>query len=559
MKNMNSIVLLFCVFLLCTSCTRKDEFNGSVSGDIQSVYAKLVPAEEIATSANGKAVGKYYANINVLDLYISWRKVIKSDSQADPILGFVFYNSTGEQIGKIKNEQNVANGSYSIKFSSKNGLTDVVKEQLLMGKLKLAVSTQAYPDGIIDGQLAIGVEEPEEDIQSKYDIKHPCLFYTQNDFDFVAGKIQNQEQPWTRALELLKEHDLCKLSYNVQTTEYIVRDGRTNPPVAVNYSVFDKATRVAWMMALRWKFTGEEAYGKKAIEIMDAWARDSKGPYTENGSYINPDMNLIALEIPDILQAAEIMRESDLWSKEKAEIFGNWLVNNFANHCIAFFSRPTNKGSMSNWDMAQVQALLAMGIYTNNDDLIDIAINYFKEGAGNGSIIHALPRDLYHKDPDSNETLAQYAEAGRDQGHGSLSVRVMADICQLAKNIGVDLYGYQENGILAMTEYCCKLNLTKKYPFDRPSSAEEHSDNDFKYPIASIPYRPYKIWEGTQFEINFETISLKDRGSFCPVNVQVYYHYTPKGFSAKYAKEYMDFYPIDVDDYYLRNNLMYRR
>lgn len=559
MKKMNSILLLLCTFLLCGSCTQKDEFTGSVSGDIKYFYSKLTPVESAGTSATGTAKGTYYANINVLDFQISWKKLYNNDMSADPITAFYFRDANNHSAGSFGSEQQTASGSYSIKLRSNNGLNNQVKDLLLAGGLNIYVCTQQYPEGILCGQLAVVDEIPEEVIESKYNIVHPCQYYTAEDFDFVAGKIRSKENPWNEAFDKMRASVLCDLNYTPNPTEYIVRDGRSNAPFPNNYATFDKDSRMAWTMALVYQLSGNADYGRKAIEIMDAWVKNCKGPYEENGSYINPDFNLIALEIPDFMQAAEIMRESDLWPEADAEAFGDWMVNHFADHCVAFFSRPTNKGSVSNWDMAQVIALLSMGIYTNDDELIDIAVDYFKEGAGNGSIIHALPRELYHQDPDSDEILAQYQEVGRDQGHGSLSVRLMTDICQLAKNIGIDLYAYQENGILAMVEYCCKLNLTKKYPFNRPSGEKDHNDSDFVYPIASIPYTAYTWWEGTQFELSYPKISLADRGSFCGACIQTYYHYTSLGFSAKYAKQYMDFYPMDIDDYYLRNNLMYRR
>ena len=95
---------------------------------------------------------------------------------------------------------------------------------------------------------------------------------------------------------------------------------------------------------------------------------------------------------------------------------------------------------------------------------------YFKYGVGNGSIDNAVP--FLHQDPDGHGVLGQGQESGRDQGHATLCIALMGAFCQMAYNIGEDLFAYQDNKVLAMAEYTAKYNLWKDFD-DRSSTSNE--------------------------------------------------------------------------------------
>ena len=45
----------------------------------------------------------------------------------------------------------------------------------------------------------------------------------------------------------------------------------------------------------------------------------------------------------------------------------------------------------ANWDLCNMASIMAIGILTDNAAKYDQAVTYFKSGAGNGSIAHAVP------------------------------------------------------------------------------------------------------------------------------------------------------------------------
>ena len=105
-----------------------------------------------------------------------------------------------------------------------------------------------------------------------------------------------------------------------------------------------------------------------------------------------------------------------------------------------------------------MRAILAIGVYCDDRAKFDEAIAYFHEGSGMGSIRHAVPF-LY---PDG---LGQWQESGRDQAHVMGGQGLLAEMCQIAWNQGVDLFGSDNNRLLAGAEYTAQYNLWKGVPY----------------------------------------------------------------------------------------------
>ena len=111
----------------------------------------------------------------------------------------------------------------------------------------------------------------------------------------------------------------------------------------------------------------------------------------------------------------------------------------------------------ANWDLANVAAMMSIGVLADRRDIYSEAIEYFKHGAGNGSIEHTVWM-LY---PNG---LGQVQESGRDQGHTMLDISLLGVICQTAWNQGDDLFGYEDNRVLRGAEYAAQYNLGEDVP-----------------------------------------------------------------------------------------------
>ena len=151
----------------------------------------------------------------------------------------------------------------------------------------------------------------------------------------------------------------------------------------------------------------------------------------------------------------------------------------------------------ANWDLCNMAATVAIGIFTDRRDIYDIGIEYFKHGAGNGSIYNAIP--FLHPGG-----LAQWEESGRDQAHTQMGIGLMASINEMAWNQGDDLYGWANNRFMRAAEYVAKYN--------------NGDDN--------VPFATYERGTGTNGAVQTETVISSDsRNELRPVWEMIYNHY----------------------------------
>jgi hypothetical protein len=83
------------------------------------------------------------------------------------------------------------------------------------------------------------------------------------------------------------------------------------------------------------------------------------------------------------------------------------------------------------------------------------SIDYFLNGEGNGSILHAV----YDAD------TGQLQESGRDQAHAQLGIGLLAALCEIANSQGDDLYAAADNRLLKGFEYTAQYLLGMDVPF----------------------------------------------------------------------------------------------
>src|SRR5262249_15405838 len=136
--------------------------------------------------------------------------------------------------------------------------------------------------------------------------------------------------------------------------------------------------------------------------------------------------------------AADIMRSYSGWAASDVTNFQNWLLSIYypmqhdflTNHNGAYITNY-----WANWDMANIEGMMGVGIFCDRPDLYNEAVNYLYTGGGNG----ALDKMFYYRHPGN---LGQWQESGRDQGHTLLGMALFGHIAQMAWNNGTDLFSY---------------------------------------------------------------------------------------------------------------------
>ena len=331
---------------------------------------------------------------------------------------------------------------------------------------------------------------------------HPSLLHTSSDLSAVQSKLTANDPLATAAYARLEAQSGGSAAGAV---EYLKRMDQSNwEGTYPDYSNFTRAAtdaKLAYELALRYQLKGSTAAANAAVNILNNWATVNKGMLRLKGYSNNiPDPNeyLICIQAYQFANAAELLRDYSGWNSSDFAQFQNWIRQTFADVAILFLENHHNNENALhywlNWDLAALNAMLSVGVLCDDQALVDYALAYPTTGAGTGNVNNAAV--AIHDDPNSNETLAQCQESGRDQGHSTLDITLLGVLCQTAQNIGTDLFTPYK--ALEMAEYVGKYNLMD-------------ADNNFVYTSTDVPFTTYN-----NGEVNHTAISADARGTVRP-------------------------------------------
>jgi autotransporter-associated beta strand protein len=328
---------------------------------------------------------------------------------------------------------------------------------------------------------------------------HPGLLHTQTDLDRMKAKVAADAQPWKSSWDILvaNSHASLTRAYTSPVPAIVYRgfDG-THPE---NYASLFRDAASAYTTALRWQISGDPAYAEKSIAIMNAWSASLTAISGTSDKFL-----LAGIQGYQLANAAEIMRLYNGWTPADVDRFKNMMLTVFysMNHdFLVNHNGACASHYWANWDLCNMASMLSIGVLCDRRDIYNEAVDYFKNGAGMGAIKNMVPY-LY-------DTLGQWQESGRDQGHSMLGVALAGSFCEMAWNQGDDLYGYDNNRLLKGFEYTAKYNLGYE-----------------------VPYTTYRNCDGVVQTV----VSPDARGNVRPVCELVYNHYVNrKGLAAPYT------------------------
>ncbi|NGN67016.1 cell wall anchor protein [Streptomyces sp. A7024] len=314
---------------------------------------------------------------------------------------------------------------------------------------------------------------------------HPGMLHSAGDLNRATVRVAAGDDPWAAGYQRLAANPHAQSTWAPRPLETVNRGGDGQ-----NYVQLYRDIHAAYQNALRWKITGEAAHGNCARDILNAWSGTLK---TVTG---NADRFLAAgIYGWQFANAAELMRGHDgfelaRFQKMMADVFyplNNQFLTEHNGACITNY--------WANWDLCTMASVMAIGILNDDAAKYDQAVDYFKNGEGNGSIGNAVPH--LHGD------LGQWQESGRDQGHTMMGMGQMGAICEMAWSQGDDLYGYDDSRFLKAAQYVAKYNLGEDVPFTKYTWGTG----------TNCAYREHTV------------ISDVARGQARPVWDQLHYHY----------------------------------
>lgn len=384
--------------------------------------------------------------------------------------------------------------------------------------------------------------------KSEYVYNHPCAMYSQADFIRVKTMLDSGTAPQAVSDEFqnLQNSQYAMLSYIPNPQSQIVRGDPTGTEYSSeNYRYAMRDAAAAYQQALLWKLTGNDQYAISAIKILNEWAATCKKVTSNDANHYLA----AGAQGYTFANAGEILRDYEGWSESDFENFKTWMVDVFAERNYAFLTKHSNTVSThywANWDLVNMSSYLAIGILTEDDDMVSYIVDYLYNGVGNGCLERLIVDT--HTDPlSSGETIAQSQESGRDQGHASMVVAVAANLSQMAYTLyldnqeitKLDFFAAKDNAILKMGEYTALFNL-------KNGTDNSNSSGSWLVSAAAMPFtryeRLYTVGSGTNTEIHTQA-SEDQRGTIRPGWEIIYNHYAKvKGLSSGYiySKQFAD-------------------
>ncbi|MDY4374296.1 alginate lyase family protein [Pectobacterium carotovorum] len=349
---------------------------------------------------------------------------------------------------------------------------------------------------------------------------HPGMLYTQADLERMKAGVDNKQDPWYTDWQLLQSHSLASSTYSVTPKAVVYRNDPTNGNVG-NGDLQNSAS-AALSLAIEWAMTKNPIYSNAAIKILNGWS----STLTEIKGH---DAQLAAsLYGYKLLNAAEILRYTGSdWSSADIAQFSKMMTDVFYP-LTRTYGQVNGGWANGNWDAADTVFNLSLGVWLNDSEIYNDAVNYFKQGEGNGSVIHYV----------QNEN-GQLQESGRDQAHaqGGLGLLVMA--AQIGYNqrhyhvSGADMVSYPNNSypLVKAAEYTAKYNLGYTVPYT---------------PIPGKGYTLADMGKGNSWTPGL-TISPRFRGEFRPIYRGIFSLFTAAGVSdtkLSYTKDVISRMPI---------------
>lgn len=329
---------------------------------------------------------------------------------------------------------------------------------------------------------------------------HPGLLHTAADINRV--KEQLTIEPFASAYSRLVTKSSGRAAGAV---EYLKRFDKNNWSATLSdYSNYTRAVtdaKLAYGLALRYQLKGSTDDATAAVNILNDWAQNCKGILRVYGYTNNiPDPNefLLCIQAYQFANAAELLRDYSGWAADDFTAFKNWMRETFGK--LAYDFLETHHGNANslhywlNWDLAALTAMYSIGVLIDDQALVNYALDYVYNGTGMGNVRNAIIAT--HQDPDSDETLAQCQESGRDQGHATLDVMLLGIFCQMAQSQGIDLWTPYK--ALEMAEYMGKYNL-------------KNDTGEYAYTAEDLPFTAYN-----NGEVSHTIISSDARGTVRP-------------------------------------------
>lgn len=408
----------------------------------------------------------------------------------------------------------------------------------ILAAVPALICAGACTDFLYEGEVDLTPKEEEEEFvyPTTYEFNHPCAFVSKTEIDRVKKAVETADanDPVYVSWQQLCSNQFAQKTYVASPVETLVRGDATNTGVSgENYINACRDAAAAFQLGLRYQIDGDTDCANAAVKILNDWAATCKKITANDANF-----NLLAgFQGYQFANAAELLRDYDGWAEADQNAFRQWLIDVWYSINKGFIdshggTNVCNLHYWSNWELANLASILAIGIYTEDPEMITYVYRQFREGEGSGALHNMIPyADRRADDPAglTSTPIAQCMESGRDQGHATLVTSMCAELCQMAWNVGIDFFGMEDNLVLSMFEYTAMYN-------SKPYTTVE-------MPFETYEYCPEGCGCSGNHGAVHESVSDDGRGTERPCWDLIYNHYKSQGLSDSqlyYTKQFAE-------------------
>jgi DUF5010 C-terminal domain/Alginate lyase len=338
---------------------------------------------------------------------------------------------------------------------------------------------------------------------------HPGGLHTRADLERMRYQVASGAEPWTTSFNQLAKDARASATYVVRgdpSWTDLQRGG-------THGSEYESDATAAYLNALMWAITQDEAHARKCVEIFNTW-KNLKAFLAPGTPAL--DAGLYAYKL---LEAAEIVRSTYAgWSERDIAAFSDMLVYpGYSQTAVpasvsadngTFYWRIYNgdPGRHGNQDLIAWRAMLIMGVFLDNRVMFERALRYFEgkphrtddlpyapgpsmsgaQLADNEYFTTFQPKVL-ESEPDYgyNGVLEHYIwengqlqESSRDQQHALLGLGMAAGMAEIAWNQGDAVWNSLDNRLLKGFEFTARYNASYLQSYPDQASAWEPSGDE---------------------------------------------------------------------------------
>ncbi|MEP5340959.1 MAG: T9SS type A sorting domain-containing protein [Algibacter sp.] len=321
-------------------------------------------------------------------------------------------------------------------------------------------------------------------------LTHPGGWLTQDELTFIRDKVSAQEEPWYSAWLAMENEDADE-NYSASVVSTITNQG-----------IFQADGHAAYMLAIKWVASGNQAYATAGIDIINDWVNTVTGFNHGN----TPLRQGIASN--KMANAAEILAHGfnggSGWSTSNINSAKTWFKN------VVYPVTSTGGSRSMNWGTSCVAGNMSMAIFCDDNTMFNAAIDAYKFGFTDTTDGCAgVTQYIINSD-------GQCFESERDQGHTQGGIAHLVEPALIAWNQGVDLVSYSNDRLVAGMEYTAEYNLGNNVSW---------TNN------VPNPCNQTHTWMNNGF------ISEEDRGDFSPIYVMASSLFTRAGKAHPFTAE----------------------